>query len=222
MKYFKIRFPYDEKILGRDFIPIKFIDTIDRQNSYRLITTESILESPPILLARFSKDCVKKNIMRLPNQLIGFAVDSKAKNVISNFSLPKYTSFYKIYIVDNAENVFYEYYIFHYAYSDNVEIDFKQSQFIMFDIITRQSSEITFKDYSEFNKFRFSNLRKEIVPISIKFHNNILEIYDIISLNIGKVGFCISDKLRDSLMQYEVSGLVYERADFLTNCTNDK
>ncbi len=213
--YYEIYVPNEEEVAGEELMQIRFIDTEDRKDSYRLITGQALLDNPPALIAEFAEDAKITNVVKPPNETLGFIVDNKVKYILDDFKFSNQTAFYQIQIVDRRQNHFINYHFLHYVGNLNRSIDYERSKFYVKNILSNDKREIKFTSDEERKTFCSNNIIDKVFPEMIYLSND-HESRDLFKINIGRTSFIVSESLKLSLEKSGVTGVAFRDVDYLT------
>ena len=214
-RFYKIRIPKDELIQGKDLVHLRFIDTENRENSYREIKNQMILESPPELIAELAENSRVTNIIEPPVRTLGFIIDHKAKQIFNDFNIADKTAFYDLKLIDRRQHHYLDYFYLHHISMMNSHINFEDSSFHIKNIITKAEEDVSFQNYSDLRHFTSNNIIKEIHSDRISIDSEMKE-YDFFKLALGDIAFYVSDRLKSALEEAKITGVDFIEADFLS------
>jgi len=165
-----------------------------------------IPEEIPYLELQFNKDAKITDLLGTYNPYFGFLVSEKLQKVISNFNLPPH-KFYPIKIVREGHLLTYFWFNFYddlFKYIDlkksTIEI-YHKFNFNVLDTVSIDSEENLKKINSNLDFEKSTRLRE--LFFNMNFPN-----YDIVTNNIIGSGNFISEILRDSLNENNITGFL--------------
>lgn len=217
MRYFELSHATDKKIIGKEYpqclgIPNEKLDIdgwLNKPNSFSNLNNKDFPDFEPEFLFELEEKSKLTDVVSPSNiSAIGFLVNQKVIDILSNFKLMEYRV-YPATLVVNKKRLNY----FWLHFKENREffisnIDYKNTTFYIRNMAFKKIEDIDINSYQEYLNINQSLAFGKDISVNNLIFNEVLnnEKYDLFFINSIFLGIRISEKLKEKIIESEITG----------------